>query len=245
MKRLYVLIIVPLLIMSPLVYYSCNKYIEAHKDHEAPVIKVLEDDLLFFVSDDINYLDYIEVSDNSNEFEINIINEEYSKLPGKRNIEIEAIDKEGNIASANINVNIIDDEKWEDFIIENTYNYKYRRSENVDLLLEKGHADYDAFNLALEFVGMKGGCNEVAQAFINAYFNERYNVFDTYDVTYEEAKPGDIIYYANGGEGLQHYAVYLGGASALQGNINGTTVIGSVYMTNGSLPQFKRLNGLE
>ena len=119
------------------------------------------------------------------------------------------------------------------------------RRENVDLLLEKGHADYDAFNLALEFVGMRGGCNEVAQAFINAYFNEGYNVFDTYDVTYEEAKPGDIIYYANGGEVLQHYAVYLGGASALQGNINGTTVIGSVYMTNGSLPQFKRLNGLE
>lgn len=246
MKRLYVLIIVPLLALSPLAYISYQKYVEAQKDHEAPVIKVLEDDLRFFASDDINYLDYIEVSDNSNEFEINIINEEYSKLPGKRCVEIEAIDKEGNSAFANINVNIIDDEEWENFIVENTYNYKYRRSENSDFLKEKGHADYDAFNLALEFIGMRGGCNEVAQAFINAYFGEGYDVLlGTHAVTKEEARPGDIIYYTNGGEGLQHYAVYLGGTSALQGNINGTTVIGSVYMNNGSAPQFRRLNGLD
>ena len=90
---------------------------------------------------------------------------------------------------------------------------------------------------------MPGGCNVVAQAFINSYYGEGYNIFDTYPVSKEEAMPGDIIYYVNGGLGDHHYAVYLGGASALQGNIYGTTVLGSVYMTYGTEPQFQRLNG--
>ena len=47
--------------------------------------------------------------------------------------------------------------------------------ENDNLVETKGYADKDAFHLAENFIGMKGSCNEVAQAFINSYFGEEYN----------------------------------------------------------------------
>ena len=43
---------------------------------------------------------------------------------------------------------------------------------------------------------------------------------------------------------MQHYAVYLGNDTALQGNMSGGLAkIGSIYLTYGSEPIFKRLNG--
>lgn len=244
MKKIAYVIILPL-ISTSIISFMYLRYLEANKDKTAPVIEVLEDNLVFFESDDFNYLDYVKAYDETSDVTLRVKEAYLSKLKGKRQIEIEAKDETGNTASAFINVNIISDSDWNKFISENTYNYIYRRSENKEFAKLKGNADYDAFNLALEFVGMKGGCNEIAQAFVNTYFNKELNIYDTYEVSYEEAKPGDIIYYANGGAGLQHYAVYLGGSSALQGNINGTTVIGSVYMMYGSTPYFYRLNGLE
>lgn len=244
MKKLYVFPIAAFLVGTFI--YSKNTNIEKEKpivDNEAPIIEVLDDDLLFFDDEEINFFDYIKVSDNSGAYSINILDEEHSKDLGEKTIIFEAKDLNKNTSRASINVRIISLDDFLENVKVSTYNYAYRRPSNDEFLEEKGPANYDAFELAKEFIGMGGGCNEVAQAYINAYFGEGYNVFDTHDVSYEEAMPGDIIYYTNGGTGFQHYAVYLGGSSALQGNINGTTVIGNVYMSHGSTPQFKRLNG--
>lgn len=224
--------------------FALAVHAENTKDKEPPTIKVIEDNLFFFDTDEINFLDCVEVSDNSEEFEVSIVNEEETKLPGDRKIQIEAIDPSGNVADVYINATIISSEEWNEYVSSKTNHYNRRRSENVDFEELKGRVDYDAFHLAEEFIGMPGQCNEVAQAFINSYYGEGYNIFDSYHVDKEEAMPGDIIFYENGGLGEMHWAVYLGGASALQGNIYGTTVLGSVYMTYGSEPQFYRLNGI-
>lgn len=226
-------------------YNEYLAYLEEQRDKEAPVIRINKNDLFFFDTDEINFFDYIEVSDNSGEYTVEILNEDEAKLPGQRKVVFEAKDAEGNSVKASIRVTIESAEDFNNYVASRTFNYVYRRIENDYFLEQKGHPDYDAFELALKFVGMPGACSEVAQAFINAYFGYGYSVFNTYPVSYEEARPGDIIYYADGGIGLQHYATYLGGSSALQGNINGTTVIGNVYMSHGSTPQFQRLVGIE
>lgn len=61
-----------------------------------------------------------------------------------------------------------------------------------------------------------------------------------YPVSYAQARPGDLVYYRNGGGGLAHIAVYLGNGRAMHGGWNGwTTVNFSVWI--GSGPNFIRL----
>ncbi|MBS4750189.1 C40 family peptidase [Carnobacteriaceae bacterium zg-ZUI78] len=59
-------------------------------------------------------------------------------------------------------------------------------------------------------------------------------------VSAAEAQPGDLIYYANGGMGLAHIAVYIGNGKAVHGGWNGnTTVVNTAYV--GSGPVFIRV----
>lgn len=212
------------------------------QDDQYPTITILKDNLEFYDTEDIDYLNYVEVKDNQGKCEVKVLNDEEDlHIPGEKQVNIEAIDKSGNKQTASLNVTIKSQEEWVKFVNSKTYNYSYRRLANEELIEKKGPADEDVFKLALNFIGMKGSCDVVAQAFIDTYLGEGHDILvNTYRVTKEEAMPGDVIFYVDGGIGLQHYAIYLGGCSALQGNINGTTVIGSVYMNHGSTPQFFR-----
>jgi hypothetical protein len=59
-------------------------------------------------------------------------------------------------------------------------------------------------------------------------------------VSAAEAQPGDLAYYANGGTGLAHIAVYVGNGKAVHGGWNGgTTSLQSVNV--GSGPVFVRV----
>lgn len=243
MKKLTITLIFTLIVLM-ICSGKYSRYVYEHTDHEAPVITILQDDLLIYEDDEINFLDYVDIEDDSGKYTVNIINN-FVSFTKNRIVGIRAEDETGNVSVKYIHYSVISNEEWNKFVKDNTYNYYYRNINNNHVKEIKGKEDHEAFKLALEFVGMKGGCNEVAQAFIDEYYGSGYDVLNTYPISLEEAKAGDIVFYINGGLGLQHYAVYLGGASALQGNINGTTVIGSVYMTHGSVPQFRRLVGLE
>ncbi|OLT09418.1 hypothetical protein BJF77_10790 [Kocuria sp. CNJ-770] len=51
-----------------------------------------------------------------------------------------------------------------------------------------------------------------------------------------QAKPGDLVYYADGGMGSAHIGVYIGGGKAVHGGWNGgTTVIDSVNVGSGPI----------
>lgn len=53
-------------------------------------------------------------------------------------------------------------------------------------------------------------------------------------VSESAAQPGDLVYYANGGMGLAHIAVYIGGGKAVHGGWNGgTTAVASVHIGSG------------
>ena len=54
-----------------------------------------------------------------------------------------------------------------------------------------------------------------------------------------QATPGDIIYYSNGGVGIAHVAVYIGGGQAVHGGWNGNqTVVAGVNLPGASAPVF-------
>jgi cell wall-associated NlpC family hydrolase len=48
-----------------------------------------------------------------------------------------------------------------------------------------------------------------------------------------QAQPGDLIYYADGGEGMAHIAVYAGNGMAVHGGFNGSTVVFSANVGSG------------
>ncbi len=53
-------------------------------------------------------------------------------------------------------------------------------------------------------------------------------------VSAAQARPGDLVYYANGGMGFAHIAVYIGGGKAVHGGWNGNqTVIQTVHVGSG------------
>ena len=53
-------------------------------------------------------------------------------------------------------------------------------------------------------------------------------------VSAAQAQPGDLVYYANGGMGFAHIAVYIGGGKAVHGGWNGNqTVIQTVNVGSG------------
>ncbi|MGO4188700.1 NlpC/P60 family protein [Pseudarthrobacter sp. TAF60_1] len=60
-------------------------------------------------------------------------------------------------------------------------------------------------------------------------------------VSAAEAQPGDLIYYANGGAGMAHIAVYAGNGQAVHGGYNGNQTV--VFSANvGSGPVFIRVS---
>jgi cell wall-associated NlpC family hydrolase len=62
-----------------------------------------------------------------------------------------------------------------------------------------------------------------------------------YYIPAAQAQPGDLIYYADGGAGLAHIAIYIGNGMAVHGGYNGNqTVVFTAYV--GSGPVFLRLN---
>ena len=98
---------------------------------------------------------------------------------------------------------------------------------------------------AQTLVGVTDGqwCTQVVQqALALAGVSDAYQLWpDEYAGLYgyytNDPQPGNLIYYNNGGRGVDHIAIYIGNGLAVHGNYNGRTVIESVYIPGGA-PQF-------
>lgn len=98
---------------------------------------------------------------------------------------------------------------------------------------------------AQTLVGVTDGqwCTQfVQQALALAGVSDAYQLWpDEYAGMYgyytNDPQPGNLIYYNNGGRGVDHIAIYIGNGLAVHGNYNGRTVIESVYIPGGA-PQF-------
>ena len=153
-------------------------------------------------------------------------------------IKLIAMDKNGNSTSQNIVVRVVDS-----LAAKNTF-YAPSKEEILASLAANGSvASGDAYSLASSLEGMGGSCTDVANTFLSAYYGDASNCFDVYEIAASEARPGDVIYYQDGGLGIQHYAIYLGGDAALQGNWEGSAKIKNVHIKNASAPIFYRPSG--
>lgn len=102
---------------------------------------------------------------------------------------------------------------------------------------------------AQELVGVTDGlwCTQVVQqALANAGVNDAYQLWpDQYQGVYgyytDSPLAGDLIYYNNGGRGVDHIAIYIGNGQAVHGNYNGKTVIADAYQSGMGNPQYIRV----
>ena len=102
---------------------------------------------------------------------------------------------------------------------------------------------------AQELVGVTNGlwCTQVVQqALANAGVSDAYQLWpDQYQGVYgyytDSPQAGDLIYYNNGGRGVDHIAVYIGNGQAVHGNYNGKTVIADAYQSGMGNPQYIRV----
>ena len=98
-------------------------------------------------------------------------------------------------------------------------------------------------------VGVTDGlwCTQVVQqALANAGVSDAYQLCpDQYQGVYgyytDSPQAVDLIYYNNGGRGVDHIAVYIGNGQAVHGNYNGKTVIASAYQNGMGNPQYIRV----
>ena len=102
---------------------------------------------------------------------------------------------------------------------------------------------------AQELVGVTDGlwCTQVVQqALANAGVSDAYQLWpDQYQGVYgyytDSPQAGDLIYYNNGGRGVDHIAIYIGNGQAVHGNYNGKTVIADAYQSGMGNPQYIRV----
>jgi len=90
-------------------------------------------------------------------------------------------------------------------------------------------------------------CTQVVQqALANAGVSDAYQLWpDQYAGQYgyytNDPQEGDLLYYNNGGRGVDHIAIYIGNGQAVHGNYEGKTVIASAYLSTAASPQFIRV----
>lgn len=96
---------------------------------------------------------------------------------------------------------------------------------------------------ALAQLGVNQDCTMLvtnALAANGIYFHSAPAGYLSLGVVTNDPQPGDLIYYADGGLGMAHIAVYIGGGQAVHGGWHGNqTVISSAYV--GSGPVFIRI----
>ena len=102
---------------------------------------------------------------------------------------------------------------------------------------------------AQKLVGVTDGlwCTQVVQqALANAGVSDAYQLWpDQYAGQYgyytNDPQEGDLLYYNNGGRGVDHIAIYIGNGQAVHGHYEGKTVIASAYLSTAASPQFIRV----
>lgn len=208
----------------------------AVSDTTAPVIKVSQKEDTITEGDDFDAEEYFEsaIDDVDGNIEHKTVSDVDSETAGVYTITYEAKDKAGNKATASVKITVEEKPEEEFDSAEYYYSGEYNGAVSVN-----GNA---VVNAALAQLGKNQDCtmlvtNALAAVGINFHgYPVDYMQLGTI-VSASEAQPGDIIYYADGGLGVQHVAIYLGGNEAVHGGWTGdTTVVNRVY--GGSGPVF-------
>lgn len=202
------------------------------KDEIKPVITVSQDEDVITEGDDFNAEDYfISAVDNvDGNVKHEAVSDVDADVPGEYTITYTAKDRAGNKASASVNITV---EEKEEPVLAGIENNPYASTSGMDV---SGNSIASA---ALSQVGYVQDCTALVSNALAAqgiYFSgwpADYLSLGTV-VSAAEAQPGDVLYYANGGTGLAHVAIYLGNGQAVHGGWHGeTTVVSSAYVGSG------------
>lgn len=208
----------------------------AVSDNTAPVIKVTQKKDTITEGDDFNAEDYFKsaIDDVDGKVEHTTVSDVDNETPGVYTVTYHAKDNAGNKAKASVKITV--EEKPEEELSFEGYYYSGEYDGEVSV---NGNA---VVNAALAQIGRSQDCtmlvtNSLAAVGINFHSAPAGYMRLGKVVSAAEAQPGDIIYYADGGIGVPHVAIYLGGNEAVHGGWTGdTTVVNRVY--GGSGPVF-------
>ena len=203
------------------------------------------------MGEDFDVTSYVEASDDSGEVTLTSFGQVDLEKIGVYEITVIATDSSMNASSLKMEVNVITKEDYDQKKSEleearaqrereaaQRKAQEQRQAQIADLSKIAASGDLNA--LAQSMVGMGGDCYYIANLFLQSAYGISASNRSSTPISASEAQPGDIIFYQNGGLGTTHWAIYLGGTTALQGNFNGRTIIGSVYLPYGSAPIFYR-----
>ena len=208
----------------------------AVSDNTAPVIKVTQKKDTITEGDDFNAEDYFKsaIDDVDGKVEHTTVSDVDNETPGVYTVTYHAKDNAGNKTKASVKITV--EEKPEEELSFEGYYYSGEYDGEVSV---NGNA---VVNAALAQIGRSQDCtmlvtNSLAAVGINFHSAPAGYMRLGKVVSAAEAQPGDIIYYADGGIGVPHVAIYLGGNEAVHGGWTGdTTVVNRVY--GGSGPVF-------
>lgn len=97
-----------------------------------------------------------------------------------------------------------------------------------------------ALEIAKLLEGSYGSCIEIADKFLTMFYGRQLYVENS--ITVDNARPGDILYYTDGGLGVEHWGIYLNEQYSLQGNFNGSALIINGYeLNNATYPIIRRI----
>ena len=160
------------------------------KRQQEPLVTLSTDSITVKAGEEINYEEYLELDTKAR---IISIEDEDIEEEGEHLVKFLAATLSGQTLCLEMEVNVLSEEDYAAYIKKkNTQTY----SSNADSVCI-ANSGGDAMSIAQCFVGLSGWCTTIAQNFINAYLGSGYNIYDTYDISYSEAQPGDIIYYVN------------------------------------------------
>lgn len=221
-------------------------------DTEAPRINNSEPDITIEDTDAFDVKNFVNVTDNVDGI---IADFSVEGMPakngdkwesGKHVLTIRAKDSSGNEAASEMIVRIYESEEEVAPVAEQSGTNASNRSAGYTPAAAGSYSGANAVvNAALSQLGVVQDCTALVTNSLRAvgiYFHDwpaGYLSLGTV-VSAAQAQPGDIIYYADGGVGAAHVAVYIGNGQAVHGGYLGSTVIASAYM--GSGPVFIRLH---
>ncbi len=217
-------------------------------DTIAPEITLSETTVELDEGDHFDANDYVtSVVDNSfGAVKLDIDHEVNTKEPGEYVVTYTATDRSGNASSATLTViiNELEEEEEEEVVVEET---KALEQDSVKSSAPvHGNVSGSAVaNAALAQVGVTQDCTMLVTNALRAVGIYHHSYPAGYlglgtVVSASEAQPGDLIYYADGGMGMAHIAVYIGGGQAVHGGWSGNQkLITTDYV--GSSPVFIRL----
>lgn len=203
-------------------------------DTTKPVIKLKKDSVTIKTEEKFNIKDYIEsVTDNYDgkiDYKVSgeIEKQGVGYKPGTYTFVISATDTSGNTSEKEFKVTV--------------KKQTYRK--NGDTSNFKGTSYI--VNAAYAQLGEKQDCTRlVSDSLLAAGINFHGWPIEYFSLGYEipasQAKAGDLIYYANGGGGRAHIAVYVGNGMSIHGGWHGNTVLYRYNYSTASTPRFIRI----